>query len=202
MKRPINILFSCLLAIGIACSKDEQGGQEHEASFSEKYGGQPYTGEAKGELLIDGKVVHTFEGKGTVAAIEPTNDSISLVFRADFDASGEITFKVRGQQRGENFFSENEAINFRIVDQEIEGEMTNSVQQIHFSGDAREKLVFMDMNVLFLENSDPFPKGSTLKLAFRTSREVTDSEDGEGCQMRLVPIWSPNGMTMGMVPDC
>jgi len=31
---------------------------------------------------------------------------------------------------------------------------------------------------------------------------LNDVNDTEGCQMRLVPIWSPSGMTMGMVPDC
>lgn len=74
---------------------------------------------------------------------------------------------------------------------------------MRFEGMMKKEQAKMTAQIYFKEASDPFPKGSTLSLSFDTNREVSDDDDdGSGCQMRLVPIWGPNGMTMGMVPDC
>lgn len=89
-----------------------------------------------------------------------------------------------------------------VLDGTISGRIENTAQTIALSGDVDERYVSADIEVLFNQGTEVFPAGSILKLAFRTSREAADTDDGNGCAMRLVPIWSPNGMTMGMVPDC
>lgn len=101
----------------------------------------------------------------------------------------------------------NPTIYFRIIEEQIMGSIKNSVQQMLFHGSMRKEQVSMTMQVDFVEENGPFPKGSSLNLTFETDQEVSENDgDGSGCGTRLgnrlVPIWSPSGVTMGLVPDC
>lgn len=197
--------FAAVLAIIVfmGCSKSEKP-QPAQSRFGDQFGGTPYLGDATGELFIDGSLRYTWEGNATVSAIEQTADSVSLVFQANFGDAGEINLKIRGRDHNGNFLLESPGAVLRIIEGDISGMFENAAQTISFSGDVRERYVFADVDVLFNESTDVFPSGSTLKLAFRTSREVEggDPSGGDGCTMRLVPVWSPTGLTMGMVPDC
>jgi len=203
MKRNLFIPFTLLMATAMlmGCSKDENE-PLGEGRFGDQFGGTPYRGDATGELFIDDELVYVWEGTATVSAIEQTADSVSLVFQADFGDEGEINLKMRGRDHNGDFILESPGGILSIVDGTISGRLENAAQTIALSGDVREQSVFADFEVLFNQRTEVFPAGSTLKLAFRTSREAEHTGGGNGCTMRLVPIWSPNGMTMGMVPDC
>ena len=208
MKVTILTVFAvALVTIGfMGCSKNEKS-PPAPSGFGDQYDGTPYRGDATGKLFTDGSLQYTWEGNATVSAIEQTADSISLVFQADFGDEGEINLKIRGQDRDGNFLLENPDEVFRVIDNDIFGQFENDAQAVSFSGDFRERHVFADVDVLFHEDTDVFPAGSTLKLAFRATREIAvedpgTSNGGNGCTLRLVPVWSPSGMTMGMVPDC
>jgi len=198
----IGLLTLTLLLVG--CTKEEDGEITKE-DFASVYGGKPFVGTAKGIQFQDGAEYYTWNGEGRLALIETTADSVSIVFMADFASEGEINFKVRGKFEGGRFHMETEdpQIFFRVADEKISGNLDNAAQDMSFEGTMKQEKVNMVMEVLFKEENGPFAKGSSLKLSFDASRQVTgDDEDGEGCKMRLVPIWGPNGMTMGMVPDC
>lgn len=198
---PLTVTTVIVMLTG--CGKSEQALPVGDR-FGDQFGGMPYLGDATGELFIDGSLMYTWDGEATVSAIEQTADSVSLVFQADFGDEGEINLKIRGRDQHGNFLLEETGAVLRIIDGAISGSFENAAQTISFSGDADKRYVFANIDVLFNQSTDVFPAGSTLKLAFHTSRdvEVEHPGDGNGCQMRLVPIWSPNGMTMGMVPDC
>lgn len=191
------------LALG-ACSKSDQ--QENQEDFVSIYGGKPYKGTAKGERSANGTTNYRWEGEGRVALIEQTADSVSLVFMADFDEEGEINFKVRGRYDGQHFYTADQddpSIYFEVSEERITSNITNDVQKMQFGGRLGREKADLTMRVEFLEASGIFPAGSELELRFETARDLaTDDGDGSGCSMRLVPIWSPSGVTMGMVPDC
>ena len=199
----IPLVITLAIAMFMGCDKSEQT-QPDENRFGDRYGGAPYLGEARGELYVDGSLSYEWEGEGTVSVIEQTVDSVSLVFQADFGDEGEINLKIRGRDQSGNFLLEEPTAVLRVIDGTISGRFENSAQTISFSGDASERYVFADVDVLFSEGTDVFPAGSTLKLAFHTAREVESDHPGggNGCMLRLVPVWSPSGMTLGMVPDC
>ena len=208
MRAIILFTFATVLAfvVFMGCSKDEKP-HTSQSSFGDQFGGTPYRGDATGKLFINGSLQYTWEGNATVSAIEQTTDSISLVFQANFGDEGEINLKIRGQDDNGNFLLESPGTVFRIIDNDIFGQFENDAQTLSFSGDFRERHVFADVDVLFIESTDVFPAGSTLTLAFRATREIAvdapdTPNDGNGCTMRLVPVWSPSGLTMGMVPDC
>ena len=199
------VVFTILVFMG--CSKDEKS-QPTQNRFGDQFGGTPYLGDATGKLFVDGSLQYTWEGTATVSAIEQTADSISVVFQANFGDEGEINLKIRGQDHDGNLLFESGEDAFRIIDSDITGQFDNETQALSFSGDFRERHVFADVDVLFHESTDVFPAGSTLKLAFRATREIAvdappnTPDSGNGCTLRLVPVWSPSGLTMGMVPDC
>lgn len=202
MKVLIRILVLSLVLVG--CSKD---GDEiaPKDNFSDLFGGKPFKGTAEGVRINEGDENYTWNGEGTVAVIEASGDSVSIVFMADFGEEGDINLKMRGKVEGSNFLMESEgsASFFRIVNEKITGDISNDAQEMNFEGTLREEQANMKVRVYFKETTGAFPKGSSLNLTFKTSREVSEDDDsGEGCQMRMVPIWGPNGMTMGMVPDC
>jgi hypothetical protein len=92
---------------------------------------------------------------------------------------------------------------FRIKDQTINGKFISEAQEMSFDGNLRRDKGQMKMVAIFKQETESFPEGTGLELNFDTSRDITENDDGgSGCQMRMVPIWGPNGMTMGMVPDC
>ncbi len=202
MKTSVFVPFTLLMAIALlaGCGKDESE-QLVGGRFGEQFGGTPYRGDATGELMIDGELAYVWEGTATISAIEQTADSVSLVFQANFGDEGEVNLKMRSRDHYGNFLLENPDAVLQIVDGAISGKIENAAQTIALSGDIRDRHALADMEILFNQRTDVFPAGSTLTLAFRTSREV-EHTDGDGCAMRLVPIWSPSGMTMGMVPDC
>lgn len=189
------------IAMLVGCSKDENE-QLSKGRFGEQFGGTPYRGNATGELFVDDELIYVWEGTATVSAIEQTADSVSLVFQANFGDEGEVNLKMRGRDYDGDFLLENPDAVLRVIDGTISGRLENPAQTIALSGDVHDRYVNADIEVLFNQSTEVFPAGSTLKLAFRTAREVEHTGGGDGCAMRLVPIWSPNGMTMGMVPDC
>ncbi|GGC14397.1 hypothetical protein GCM10011386_02660 [Parapedobacter defluvii] len=203
MKTSLFIPFTLWMALALlmGCSKDENE-QLGKGRFGEQFGGTPYRGDATGELFVDDELIYVWEGSATVSAIEQTADSVSLVFLANFGDEGEVNLKMRGRDHNGDFLLESPDGVLHVVDSKISGRIENTAQTIALSGDVHERYVSADIEVLFNQGTDVFPAGSMLKLAFRTSRETEDTGDGDGCTMRLVPIWSPNGMTMGMVPDC
>ncbi|PRD48432.1 hypothetical protein C5745_04295 [Sphingobacterium haloxyli] len=192
----VSILF-------LGCTK-EDGQDIEDDDFSAYYGGTPFKGTASGIRLQDDQDNYTWEGTGRVALIESSLDSVSLVFMADFGNEGEINLKMRGKTEGSAFRLETEDPSnfFRVIDGKITGSTENHLQKMFFEGSMEKEQVNMAVEVQFKEAEGAFPKGSRLRLRFNTSRNITDNDNGSGCQMRLVPIWSPNGMTMGMVPDC
>ncbi|MHC8948839.1 hypothetical protein [Sphingobacterium hungaricum] len=196
------------LCIGIlvftSCTKDSEEINSKE-NFTARYGGKPFVGTAKGARSQDGVTNYTWNGEGRIALIEALGDSVSMVFMADFGDKGEINFKVRGKFDESTYRMETSdpTIYFRILEEQITGSIKNAGQQMLFQGSMQQEQVKMTMQVDFMEENGPFPKGSSLNLSFDTNREVSENDgDGSGCGTRLVPIWSPSGVTMGLVPDC
>ncbi|WP_353126320.1 hypothetical protein [Parapedobacter pyrenivorans] len=188
----------------IGCSKDESKVIEND-NFETLYGGRPYVGTARSIRSQQNVADYTWNGEGRVAVIESNNDSISVVFMADFDDEGEINLKFRGKMHGSELRLEAEGSDnyFVISQEEIEGQFENAGQSMAFDGVFQRGKVDLNVNVLFKQTNGAFAAGSTLNLQLNTSREIpTEGDNGPGCNMRLVPIWGPAGMTMGMVPDC
>ncbi|MEJ5089257.1 hypothetical protein GEO21_04325 [Sphingobacterium faecium] len=195
------LLVFFLLLTG--CTKDTSE-QDADQTFNETFGGQPFKGTAIGIRSQNGADDYTWKGEGRVALIEATADSVSMVFMADFGDLGEMNFKVRGKYDQSTYRMDTTDPNifFRIIDEKITGTLNNAQQEMSFQGTLRNETASMVMRVNFKEENGPFPKGSSLKLSFDTRRSIDNNDNGQGCQMRLVPIWSPSGVTMGMVPDC
>lgn len=198
------LLWIMMPILWLGCAKDdsEDGTKEDFVAF---YGGTPFKGTAEAVRSQNGMDDYRWQGKGSVILMEASPDSVSLVFIADFDEQGEINFKFRGKHEGLSYKLEAEgtANYFRIVNQKISGLIDNAEQKIQFDGTMQEESTKMSIMVQFRQANGAFPAGSTLALTFDTRRDVEASGDGtDGCQMRLVPIWGPSGMTMGMVPDC
>lgn len=132
----------------------------------------------------------SWDGDGTITLIESSDDSVSVVFLADFENLGEVNFKMRGKVNGLNFrLEEDESASFfRIVDEKISGNSESSAQEMRFDGKMQREQAKMTAQIYFKEASDPFPKGSTLRLNFDTKRKVSNNDTGDlpGCQMRLV----------------
>lgn len=198
----LSLVIACLLLLS-GCTKDDDG-QDANQNFNEVFGGKPYKGTAIGIRSQDGVENYTWNGEGRVALIEATADSVSIVFMADFGELGEMNFKVRGKYDHSTYRMDTTDPNifFRITDEKITGAIDNAQQEMAFEGTMKREMTTMRMRVSFKEANGPFPKGSALDLTFDTHRRPDDNDNGEGCQMRLVPIWSPSGVTMGMVPDC
>ena len=190
----------CILLLG--CAKDDGPARKQE-DFNSLYGGLPYKGKVQGRIFLEEKEI-SLAGNGTIALIEGTKDSVSVVFLADIEDLGEINLKIRGRFGRESFFLENESSDmfFRIMNQEIEGRFISESQEMTFVGNLGREKGQMKMTAVFKQETDSFPTGTRLYLDFDTGRRVTEDDDLSGCQMRMVPIWGPNGMTMGMVPDC
>lgn len=198
----LSLVIACLLLLS-GCTKDNDG-EDANQNFNEVFGGKPYKGTAKGVLFQNETPIYTWDGEGRIALIEATADSVSIVFMADFGNDDEMNIKLRGKLDGAAYLMETTDPDnfFRIVDEKITGQINNAQQQMIFDGSLRRETAAMNMRVTFKEATDVFPAGSVLELTFDTRRTIDDNDDGEGCQMRLVPIWSPSGVTMGMVPDC
>lgn len=196
----IILLLSCLLQ---SCSKDNNNSSPD--TFESLYGGRPFKGAANAILERDGLEQLTWNGNGLVSLIESSGDSLSIVFLSDFGNKSEINFKLRGKVE-RNYFTLNGNSSppfFNIIDERITGNIAHDIQDICFEGIMHRGRAKLTAQIYFKKASDPFPKGSTLHLTLDTRREIEEDDDDEtGCQMRLVPIWSPSGMTMGMVPDC
>mgnify|MGYP000872849668 CR=1 FL=1 len=196
-------LLMVSVVIITSCTKDnnERGGIQN---FNETFGGKPFKGTATGVRSQNGADDFTWNGEGQIALIEATADSVSMVFMANFGALGEMNFKVRGKYNHSTYLMDtgDPSIFFHIIDEKITGATNNAQQEMIFQGTLRKETASIDIHVNFKEENGPFPKGSSLELTFDTRRTIDDRDIGEGCQMRLVPIWSPSGVTMGMVPDC
>ncbi|MGH2622479.1 MAG: hypothetical protein ACRDE7_02340 [Sphingobacterium sp.] len=197
------ILIVSIFFLGCTKENDENNTRDN---FTGKYGGKPLNGSVTQVLTGEGFEDINWNGEGMISLIEASDDSISIVFLADFGSQREVNFKMRGKVDGFNFRSGDDepASFFRIVDEKITGNSESAVQEMRFDGTMKKGQAKMTAQIYFKETNHPFPKGATLSLKFNTSREITNSDGGDvsGCQMRLVPIWSPTGVTMGMVPDC
>src|SRR5690606_9114913 len=201
MKKIMLFMVSILL---LGCTKEDDQVRESE-DFSSLYGGIPYKGTVRGSLLLEGGNKLDLSGAGSIALIEDTRDSVSIVFLSDIEDLGEINIKIRGKYDRKSFYTgnENSDIYFKITDQTINGEFISETQEMTFDGRLEREQRQMKMLAVFKKETESFPKGTRLELNFNTSRDVTENDSGgSGCQMRMVPIWGPNGMTMGMVPDC
>lgn|GEM_PF-801169 len=193
-------LIATILVMG-GCSKDNSEGDGKD-SFISAYDGTPFRGTSKGMVVI-GNSSRTWNGKSSIALTDIKADSASMVFRADFGDDATINFMLRGREQGMSLISDASATsNFRIADRNISGKVNNPSQEIVLEGTSSANKIFMTMKVTFKEETDGFPKGTVLTVSFDAERESGDGNGGEGCQLRMVPIWGPNGMTMGMVPDC
>ncbi len=204
MKTTLKIIFGLLLSLSFfGCTKDETENLNDE-NFVSAYGGKPFKGKAKGIRSEDGQTTYEWNGDGRIAIIETTADSASIVFMADFGKEGEINFKLRGAYSGLSYQLSDQQQNpvFMISDQRIIGEITNSEQQMIFNGSMAKNQAILNVQVKFKKETGAFPEGAVLDLTIDGERTIAEEGSGEGCQMRLVPIWSPNGITMGMVPDC
>ena len=201
--KKIVLFIVCIFFLG--CTKENNENTTSD-NFAGKYGGKPFKGSVNQVLSGEGFDDLNWNGEGMISLIESSDDSISVVFLADFGDQSEINFKMRGKVDGFNFRSENNEPTsfFRIVDEKISGNSQSAAQQMNFEGTMEKGQTKMTAKIYFKEASHPCPKGATLSLKFNTSREITGDDDGDvsGCQMKLVPIWSPTGVTMGMVPDC
>jgi len=193
--------FLALICLIISCSKSDQQNPD-DNNFATVYGGKPYKGSVVGVRSAGGTETHRWEGEGRIVFIEPKADSISMVMLADFGSVGEINLKLRGAYRGTGFFAENENIKLQIKDAKIAGNVTNAAQRMLFDGSLTPERSDLVLMVEFVQGQEGFPPGSKLEMTFDTSRKVDDDDNDGGCEMRLVPIWSPSGVTMGMVPDC
>jgi len=201
MKKIILFMVSILC---LGCTKEDNQAQEGE-DFNSLYGGIPYKGTVQGSISLDGGNELDLSGEGSIALIEDKQDSVSIVFLSDIEDLGEINIKIRGKFDQKSFYmgNENPDIYFKVVDQIINGKFVSEMQEMDFDGKLERELGQMKMIAIFKQETESFPKGTRLELDFDTRREVTENDDdGSGCQMRMVPIWGPNGMTMGMVPDC
>lgn len=200
-----NILYSILLlTMFAACSKDENHDFEN-MTFQELYGGRPYRGTAKAIITGVGATEQTIDGDGRIVLMDETADSVSLVFLADFGKTGEVNMKLRGKQDGNSFRVEGDNIPgfFRVSNESIQGNIDNPIQTMKFAGTLKREQGILQLEVYFKEATESFPQGSSLKLHLETSRKLPqEGDDTSGCQTRVVPIWGPNGMTMGIVPDC
>ncbi|MCL7987149.1 hypothetical protein M8998_04250 [Sphingobacterium sp. lm-10] len=196
-----------ILTLGLlfaACAKDNTESME-DRNFNKLFGGKPYIGTARGVRSQPGTADYTWNGEGRVAVIEASGDSVSVVFMADFADEGEINLKFRGKIDGSDLRLEaaGSTSYFLITNEQIDGKIENASQSMVFDGILQRGKADMTLSVYFKQTDGAFPAGSTLNLQLNTSREIPNDEDNDaGCQMRLVPIWSPNGITMGMVPDC
>lgn len=193
----VSILF-------LGCTKEDDQARDDE-DFHSLYGGTPYKGTVHGGIALDGGNELDLSGEGSIALIEDTRDSVSIVFLSDIEELGEINIKIRGKYDRNSFYTgnENSDIYFKITDQTINGEFISETQEMVFDGKLEREKGQMKMIAIFKSETESFPKGTRLELNFDTSREVTENDDdGSGCRMRMVPIWGPNGMSMGMVPDC
>lgn len=184
------------------CSRDSSDAEQD--TFIRVYGGKPYKGESKGEFYVDGVKKQSWKGSATLALIEAEGDSVSLFLGADFGNQSEVNLKVRGKQEGTNYARmKGHTDQFTIKGDQINGHFENPDQLMRFNGKLKPGQTTVTVQIRFLRTSGVFPAGSELMLSFDASRKVEQSgENDSGCQMRMVPIWSPNGMTMGMVPDC
>lgn len=190
--------------LGLGCTKENDQANQEE-NFASFYGGIPYKGTVSGSVSIDGGNELDLSGEGSIALIEATKDSVSIVFMSDIDKLGEINLKIPGKFDGKSFYMEDENPNiyFKIVDQEIDGKSTSDSQEMIFEGKLEMERGQMKMVAVFKEETESFPKGTRLELNFNTNRDINNSNgDVNGCSTRLVPVWSPNGIVMGMVPDC
>ncbi|TDS11691.1 hypothetical protein [Sphingobacterium paludis] len=194
--------FAAAACLITSCSKQADEPLDN-TNFVSLYGSKPFKGEAKGQRSMNGQVDYNWAGDAHIALIEPTADSVSLVFLADFGDEGEINFKIRGAYRDQNFQAgENDPkSSFSISSNNLTGTIVNVSQTMDFNGRFEREKAIVTMRVQFLEEVGAFRKNAVLNLNFDTSRDM-ETDDGEGCAMRLVPIWSPSGVTMGMVPDC
>lgn len=202
MKKLFTIFMVSLLFFG--CSKDDSTPMA-DGNFDELFGGRPYKGTARGVRSQHGEADYTWNGEGRIAVIEASNDSVSVVFMADFDDQGEINLKFRGKIHGSDLRLEAaDSENYFVISQEkIDGKIENAAQSMSIDGVFQRGKADLIMSVYFKETDRAFPAGSTLNLQLNTSREIpTENDNDSGCGVRVVPIWGPNGMTMGMVPDC
>lgn len=199
-----NCLWIIALIFCLGCSKSEPTANEAQ-DFVALYGGKPFKGTAKGKRSQDGQVNYQWTGEANIVLMDKTADSVSLVLMADFGEEGAINFKVRGAYDGQRFFTsdpQQPAVFFEINDGRVNSNIKNDLQTMLFSGSMSPEKAFVQMEVAFLQASGIFPAGSVFDMQFDTTREGAGADDTEGCQTRLVPIWSPSGVTMGMVPDC
>ncbi|MFD2970237.1 hypothetical protein [Sphingobacterium bambusae] len=201
--KTLSCVFAVLVLLALGCTKDDSADDQSD-NFVERYGGTPFNGNAKGIRLVNGQSNYEWTGDGRIVLMESTVDSVSMLFMADFGDEGEINFKVRGAYQDLNFRAgaDDPTQVFAVDDGRVSGKIVNQEQAIDFSGDLQRERASVHMRVEFLEATPVFPANSVLDLHFDTQRKVADGGDTDGCQMRLVPIWSPSGVTMGMVPDC
>ncbi len=189
----------------MACQKNDSDDLSNQ-NFYGLYGGRPYRGAAKAVInapTVDRDVV--LDGDGRIALMDSSGDSVSIVFMADFGQQGEVNLKLRGKINGADFhMGDSDRQNFfNVRGEAMDGKVINAIHEMAFSGKMRRDQTSMRCEVNFKEADGIFPKGSTLHLTFETSRKIPSSSDeGTGCQTRVVPIWGPNGMSMGIVPDC
>lgn len=200
------IKLICVLFLMLqGCAKDNDTTSSRN-NFESLYGGKPFKGSAKVVLEREGFDKLTWNGDGLVALVESSSDSISIVFLADLGKNNEINLKLRGKVDGPNFSfnGPNASTFFHIVDKAITGNLSNPAQEMRFEGTMNEQRTRLNAEIYFKQANDPFPQGAKLYLTLDTKRAVVvDGDDnGTGCDMRVVPIWSPTGITMGMVPDC
>lgn len=198
------LVHVCFLLFFAGCTKEGDHTGDGE-DFNSRYGGIPYKGTVHGHISLDEGGTLDLSGDGSIALIEATGDSVSIVFLSDIDDIGEINIKIRGEFDSQTFHLEKESsgLYFRIVDHIISGKFISETQDMAFEGKLEQEIGRMKMVATFKEETESFPMGTRLELNFDTSRKITENDDdGSGCQMRMVPVWGPNGMTMGMVPDC
>lgn len=190
------VLFICLLG----CSKEDE---QPAADFVTLYGGAPFKGTVTGVRSVPGSETPQWDGTGRIALIETSPDSVSLVFMADFGDIGEANLKIRGAYEHDRFEATGPNADFNIAGGNVDGYMANEQQTITFDGTLSREQSAVTVHVEFLQEQVGFPEGATLDLHFDVRRDLDDSPGGgEGCDLRLVPVWGPSGMTLGMVPDC
>jgi hypothetical protein len=195
----IGFLCIILLLLSAGCSKENVNNKD----FATTYGGKPYKGDVRVELFENGTSLNTWNGDGRIAVIEAEADSVSIVFMADYGTTGEVNFKVRGKYDQMNYMmGDQQPSYFKVNGKTIDGKIFTADQNFNFTGTIENERVNMTMQVEFLKDLNGFKQGDRLDLNFNTTRDISEGNSTEGCQMRMVPIWSPNGMTMGMVPDC
>src|SRR5690606_16388227 len=184
----------------LGCAKEDA---QPTADFVTVFGGTPFNGSVTGIRSVSGSETHRWDGTGSIALIETSPDSVSLVWMADFGDVGEVNLKIRGSYEQSYFQVTGPNADFHIADGKIVGRIANEQQAITFGGTMSPERSALTVRVEFLREQEGFPEGSMLDLNFDTRRNPDGGTDGGGgCDMRLVPIWGPSGMTMGMVPDC